>query len=168
MLLIYWFERKYFHSLFKIITVSRSSILLRVFLMGRSECPTKRGNLRGLSESQKVWTFLFCWISSPPKNWVILSIDHTPYITKKVSLTAFRQILSKTLPEACIFSNPVMNYLKKIIGTKSLNTKQCLAGLSPRIIPDYSPKHLWETWGWVRIIPNSLTFTQLPHQKKKH
>ena len=33
---------------------------------------------------------------------------------------------------ACIFSYTVMAYLKKLIGIKSLNTKQCLAGLSPR------------------------------------
>ena len=41
-----------------------------------------------------------------------------------------------------------MTYLKKLIGTKSLNTEQCPAGLSPRIIPHYlPPKHLWETLG---------------------
>ena len=34
---------------------------------------------------------------------------------------------------------------EKLSGTKSLNTKQCPAGLSPRIIPHCAPKHLWET-----------------------
>ena len=82
------------------------------------------------------------------KNWVTLSPDHTPYTgKKKVSLTALRQILSKVLPEACIFSNTIVTYLKKFIGTKSLDTKQCPAGLSLRIIPHYPPKHLWETLG---------------------
>ena len=33
---------------------------------------------------------------------------------------------------ACIFSYTVMAYLKKLIGIKSLNTKQFLVGLSPR------------------------------------
>ena len=106
--------------------------------MRRSGCPTKGENLGGLPESQKV-----CWISPPPKNWVHLFSDHTSYI--QVSLTAFRKILSKTLPEACIFSNLIMTYLEKFIGTKSIDTKQYLAGLSPRIIPHYFPKHLLET-----------------------
>ena len=35
-----------------------------------------------------------------------------------------------------------MTFLKKFVGTKSLNTKQCAAGLSPRIIPHYPPKPL--------------------------
>ena len=133
-------------SLLKFITVSRSSTLLRVFLMGRSGCPSKGGNLAGLLASQKVWTFPFCWISPLLKNWVPLSPYHSQYIGKK-SLTAFRQILSKTLPEACILSNAIMTYLKKFIGTKSLDAKECLAVLSPRIIPRCPPKHLWETLG---------------------
>ena len=33
-----------------------------------------------------------------------------------------------------------MTYLKSFIGTKSLDIKQCPAGLSPRTIPNYSPK----------------------------
>ena len=58
-------------------------------------------------------------------------------LVKKVSLIAFRQIFSKILPDAYIFSNTVKIYLKKFIGTKSINTKQYQAGLSPRIIPHY-------------------------------
>ena len=131
------------HTLFKFITISRSSTLLRVFLMGRSGCPTKGGNLARLLASQKVWTFPFCCISTPLKNWVPLSPDHTQYIGKKVSLTAFRQILSKTR----FFSNTIKTYLKKFIRTKCLDTKQCPAGLSPRIIPHCPPKRLWETLG---------------------
>ena len=80
-------------TLLKIITVSRSSTLLSVFLMGRSGCPTKRGNLGGLPASQTVWTFPFFWISSPLKSWVLLFPDHTPYIGEKTafSLTKFYQ-----------------------------------------------------------------------------
>ena len=132
-------------TLFKIIAVSGLSILLRVFLMGRSGHPTTWGHLGGLPASQKVWTFPFCWISPPLKNWVSLSPITDYILKKKISLIAFRQILSKILPEACIFSNTVMTYLKKFVGTKSLNTNQCPAGLSPRIIPQYPRKHLWET-----------------------
>ena len=47
---------------------------------------------------------------------------------------AFRQILPKVLPEVYIFRNRIMTKLKKLIGNKSVNTKQCPAGLSPRII----------------------------------
>ena len=32
-----------------------------------------------------------------------------------------------------------MTYLKKIVGTKSLHTKHCASGISPRIIPPVSP-----------------------------
>ena len=73
----------------------------------------------------------------------------TAHTEKKVSLVAFRQFFSKILPQACIFSNTIMTYLKNLVGTKSLNTKQFPAALSPRIIPHYplSPKHLWKTLG---------------------
>ena len=64
-----------------------------------------------------------------------LITDHM--LVKKVSLIAFRQIFSKILPDAYIFSNTVKIYLKKFIGTKSINTKQYQAGLSPTIIPHY-------------------------------
>ena len=70
------------------------------------------------------------------------SPDHSPHIGKKVSLIAFRQILPKILPAVCIFSHTVMIYVKKYNGTKSLNTKQYPAGLSPRIIPHYPSKLL--------------------------
>ena len=43
-----------------------------------------------------------------------------------------------------------MTYLKNFIGTKSLDTKQCPAGLSPRIIPHYPTKHLWENLGMAK------------------
>ena len=38
-----------------------------------------------------------------------------------------------------------MNFLKKLIRTKPLNTKQCPAGLSARILPHCPHKHSWET-----------------------
>ena len=47
----------------------------------------------------------------------------------------------------CIFSCTIMIYLKKLDGTKSLNTNQCPAGLSLRNISHYHPKYLWETLG---------------------
>ena len=66
-----------------------------------------------------------------------LIIDHI--LVKKVSLIAFRQIFSKILLDAYIFSNTIKTYLKKLIGTKSINTKQYQSGLSPRIISHYPP-----------------------------
>ena len=155
-------------ALFKIITASKSSTLLRIVLMRRSGCPTKGRNLGGLPASQKFWTFPFCWMSpqpkkmSPPVPW-----SHSIYWKKKVSPTAFRQILSNILPEACIFSNTIMTYLKKFIGTKSLDTKQCPARLSPRIIPHYPPKHLWETLGMGKNQPQQPKMCSfLPPEKK--
>ena len=49
------------------------------------------------------------------------------------------------LPDTYIFSDKIMTYLKKLIGTESLNIKQCPAKLSPRIYPIITPKHLWGT-----------------------
>ena len=70
----------------------------------------------------------------------------TDHILEKNILIAFRQILSKILLEACIFSNTIMAYLKKkLIGTKFLSTKQYPAGLSPKIIPHCPLRHSWET-----------------------
>ena len=95
-----------------------------------------------------------------------MSPDHRPHIGKEVCLIAFRQILSKSFPETCIFSNTIMTYLKKLVGTKSLNTKQCPGRLSPRIISHYPPKHLWETLGMRENStqhPNIYSF--LPREK---
>ena len=77
----------------------------------------------------------------------VMSTSQTSYWKKKVSLIDFKQILPKILPAAYIFSYTIMTNLKKLIGTKSLNTKQSPAGLSPRIIPHYPPKPVWETLG---------------------
>ena len=87
----------------------------------------------------------------------------TAHIGKK-SIVAFRQFFSKILSQACIFSNTVMTYLKKLVGTKSLNAKQFPAGLSPGIISHYHPKH-GKPWGWGKIPPNSQTFTHFPYLK---
>ena len=64
------------------------------------------------------------------------------YWKKKVSQIAFREILPKTFPAVYILSYKIMTNLKKLIETKLRNTKQCPAGLSPRIIPHYHPKPL--------------------------
>ena len=162
-------------TLFKIITVSKPSTLLRVFLMGRSWCPTKERNWVGdLPASPEMWTYSFFWISPPLKNWFPPSLSWSQITYwKKVSLIAFRQILPKVWPMTCIFSYTILIYLKNLDLTKSLNTKQCPAGLSPRIIHQLSPFLLkmslplmllcsthhvwtvllplnlhWEPWGW--------------------
>ena len=110
---------------------------------------------------------------------------------KKVSLIDFRQILPEILPVMCIFSYTIMTYLKNLEGTKSLNTKQFPAGLSPRIMHQVSPflpkcPLLWwcsvaltrcrlspllslslygKIWGWGKILPNSQKFTHFPTRK---
>ena len=91
----------------------------------------------------------------------------------------------------CIFSYTIMTYLKNLEGTKSLNTKQFPAGLSPRIMRQVSPflpkcPLLWwcsvaptrcrlspllslslygKIWGWGKILPNSQKFTHFPTRK---
>ena len=127
-------------TLFKTITISRSSILLRVFLMGIPGCPAKGGNC-GVSPWKPKNLNFPLW-SPPPKNWVL---NHRPHIGKKGISNSFRQILLKILPPACIFSHTIMTYLQRLVGTKFLNTKQCPAGLSPRIIPHFLLKPSWET-----------------------
>ena len=57
----------------------------------------------------------------------LLIADHI--LGKKVSLIVFKtQILPKSLPVMRILSFTILTYLKKLIGIKSLNTKQCPAG----------------------------------------
>ena len=97
---------------------------------------------RGLSASQKVWTFPFCWMSPLLEIWVPLSPDHRLHVAKKGISNSFQTHFIKNF-----ISNTMMTYLKKLIETKSLNVKQCPSGLSPRIIPHYPRKHLWETLG---------------------
>ena len=119
---------------------------------------------------------------------LLLNTDHI--LRKKVSLIVFRQFLPNILPVACIFSYTIMTYLKKLDGTKTLNRKQCPAGLSPRIIPhitSFLPKWplLWccfvgttlcglsplrlnlcgKHWIWGEILHNNHKFTHFPHQK---
>ena len=71
----------------------------------------------------------------------------TAHIGKKVSLAAFRKKISKILPQACIFSNTIMTYLKSFVGTKSLNTKLSSRIISRNYTPLLPPKYLWETLG---------------------
>ena len=67
------------------------------------------------------------------------SPDHRPHIAKKVSLRAFRKILPNIFPVVYIFSYIIMIKVKKLIRTKSFDTKQYQVGLSSRIIPNYPP-----------------------------
>ena len=88
-----------------------------------------------------------------------LSTDHRPHIGKKVSLIDFRKLLAKS------FSYTIMNYLKKLVGTKSINAKQCVARLSPRIISIVTLKFYRKPWGWVRIPVNRKKFTHFLRYK---
>ena len=125
--------------------------------LGSSGCPNKRGKFKsppsvGYHTHQK--------IESPCP----LIIDHI--LEKKVSLIAFRQILSKVLPEPCIFSYTIMTYLKKLVGTKSVNKKQCPAGLSPRIICHYPHKHLWKSLAMKKNPTQQLKIYSFPPPEK--
>ena len=72
--------------------------------------------------------------------------SQTTYWKKSLSLIAFRQILPKTFPAAYIFSYAIITNSKKLIGNKSLDTKQYPAGLSSRII-HYPHQPSWEALG---------------------
>ena len=127
-------------TLSKIITVSIPLTLTRAFLMGRSGCPTEGGNRGGSPWKSKILNFPLLLVSFSPKIEFTVPLLITDHILgKKVSLIAFRQILPDILPAACIFSYAIMTYLKDLDGSKSLNAKQCPAGLSPRIITQVSP-----------------------------
>ena len=125
-------------TLFKIITVSRTTTLIRVFLMGRSGYPTKGGNwVRVSLQGLHARTFLFCWISPPPKNHVSCpSPDHRSHIGKKGNSYSFYQ-------NFCLWRafsvTQLWLYFKKLDGNNSLYTKQCPTGLSPRHILQVSP-----------------------------
>ena len=97
--------------------------------------------------SQKFWTSRFCWLSAPTKNLsfpchypdhILESAYWKAHIGKKVP-NSFSSNFIKILPMVCIFSYTVMNYLKKPVGTKFLDTTQHATGLSPRIILPVSP-----------------------------
>ena len=128
--------------------------------MGRLGCHTKGGNWRrGFRCKTKSLNFSILLDITPTKKLgplvPLLITNHI--FEKKASLIAFRQILQKILPAAYIFSNTVMTNLKK-----PFNTKQCPAGLSPRIIP----LNLYgKPFGWGRIPTNSRKFTHFPHQE---
>ena len=63
------------------------------------------------------------------------SLDCGPHIWKKASLIVFRQkFYPKISVLGLIFSFTIMNCLKKFIGIKSHNAKQCPARLSPPIV----------------------------------
>ena len=95
---------------------------------------------------------------SPPS----LPWSQTNILEEKVSLIAFRQILTKILTATYFFSSTIMTNFKKVIGYKSLNPKQYPGGLSPRIIP----LNLYgKSWGWGRIPANSQKFTNFPIRK---
>ena len=91
----------------------------------------------------KFWTLHFFWMSPTTKNLIPAaflhasphpSLGHRPHIRQKLSLIACRQILPKIWSAVRIFISFFMTYLKNFTGLKSLNTKQCPAGLSSRII----------------------------------
>ena len=128
--------------------------------MERLRCHTKGGKL---GEGVPLQDYKF--ELSPPVGYHSQSpfppliTDHT---LEKVFVIAFRQILPKILPAVYIFSNTIIINLKKLIGKKFLNTKQCPAGLSPRIIP----LNLYgKARGWGKIPANSQKFTNFPLQK---
>ena len=73
---------------------------------------------------------------------------------KKMDL-AFRQILAKISPAACIFRSTITISLKKLVGIKSISSIQNSAqqdqksNMSKTVPPPSDP--LWETLGYVKL-----------------
>ena len=78
-----------------------------------------------LSTTKKLNPAPFHYVSPRP------CLHRNPHV---VTLMSFKQILLKILPVMRILSFAIMIYLKRLIGMKLLNTKQCPEGLPPRII----------------------------------
>ena len=84
--------------------------LLQIFPYGEKDVPLKETIREGWSPC-KPKSLSFCWISLPPKNWVPLITDHT---LEKKCLIAFRKVLPKLLPAACIFSCTINTCFRKL------------------------------------------------------
>ena len=105
---------------FKIITESRPSTLLRVFLMARLGCPTKGGSWgRGCPCKLKNVDFPLLLDITPTKK---LSPPVPPLITEHIleNILAFYQKFC--LRDIFSTSQSITN-LKKLLGAKSINTK---------------------------------------------
>ena len=105
------------------------------------------------------------WNITPTKIYSPCPLITDHILGKKVSLIAFREILPKILPEGCIFSNTIINYLKQLVGIKFFNTKQCSSGLSPRIIPLYPLNIYGKPWECGRIPPTVKSLLISPNRK---
>ena len=157
-------------TLFKIISVSRSSTLLRIFLMGRSRCPTMGDNWGvGLPPaSVKVLTPPFFWIHPPPHQKIespCPSRDHWP----------FKEILAKFFPATCIFSYTIVTYLKSSLELNPVIENSVQQSYLPelysvfsRILPEFPRAKfaflppfnaIWKTLLFLMLV---LIFFQLP------
>ena len=123
--------------------------------MGKSGCPTEQGNW-GEGVSLQASKFKL----SPSVGWKHHILGNSTYLEKRY-LWRYHACSMHSVTQSWLIS-------KSSIKTKSLNTKQCPAGLSPRIIRQassflpkmsrnccthqvwtvpYSPEPLWETLG---------------------
>ena len=136
-------------TLFKIITASRPSTLLKVFLMGKSGCPNNRGNRGGE-------------LPLPAKKFELLpSVRYT--LTKK-SPIAFRQVLPKFFPATCIFSYTIITYSKSSLELNPIIQNSVQQDYLPELYPLYPsacPHHVWT----FLPSPKSLSLYAYPHQK---
>ena len=97
----------------------------------------------------------------------LLITDHI--LGKEVYLIAFRQILPKVLPVACIFIYRILTCLKNQGGTEFLNRKQCAAESSvllhsPSVDCHPLPLNLYGK-PWREILPNIHKCTHFHNQK---
>ena len=94
--------------------------------MGKSGCPTEQGNW-GEGVSLQASKFKL----SPSVGWKHHILGNSTYLEKRY-LWRYHACSMHSVTQSWLIS-------KSSIKTKSLNTKQCPAGLSPRIISQVSP-----------------------------
>ena len=201
-----------FLTLIKIIIISRPSTFIRVFLRRRPICSTNDGIacVRAcvcVCACLCVCSFarvrVCVCISASSKKKLFPSIGYQPHskiefpcptfdhiVERIVSLIAFRQIVSKILHVASIFSYTIMTYLKSLMELSPLIQNSVHQDYLPELYRRYLPSYqkssfLWgcfvaparcglsplllnlyrKPWRWRRIIPNSQKFSGFRHQK---
>ena len=104
------FERKYPHPLFSELLSKQTKSSPEFSRLG---CHTKGGNWGraspGKTKNLNFPLLLNINLSSPS------SLDHRPHIRKKCISNSFQANFNKTFPVVYIFSNTIMNNLKKLI-----------------------------------------------------
>ena len=128
---------------------------LQGFFKGRSDAPLKEGIWWSPWKPKSLYFFLLLDISQTKKTEFPCPLITNHILEKKVSLIAFRRILSKILPEACIFSNTIMTFLKISLELHLLLENSVQQDCLPQLYPIMLLNIYGKPWGWGKIPPKS-------------